>query len=255
MSEHQVYALKFAGPLTSSGALLMWFKEWEEKAQRGYYIWCIQSEQQAVVVDAGVAPSLAAERKLAGYVDPAAMMERLGTPADQVEHLVLTHLHWDHINGVSLFPNATIYVQESEYRFWTQNPLAHRPPFASLADREALDFLASLQGSSRLVLTQGDQEILPGIRCVLAPGHSIGHQAVAVNTGEGTIILASDCGHLFRNFKEDWPSSIFVDMASLLLTYDKLRAYATSPDLIFPGHDLLMTDNFPQVAEDITRLA
>jgi len=37
-------------------------------------------------------------------------------------------------------------------------------------------------------------------------------------------------------------------------TYDRIRERATSVDLIFPGHDVLMASGYPQVAEDITRL-
>jgi hypothetical protein len=66
--------------------------------------------------------------------------------------------------------------------------------------------------------------------------------------------LGSDSAHLFRSFKEDLPSGIITDMSAWLLTYDKLRAKAPLEN-IFPGHDPLMSTNFPTVAEDITQLA
>ena len=101
---------------------------------------------------------------------------------------------------------------------------------------------------------RGDQEILPGIECLLAPGHSIGLQAVAVKTKKGTAVLGSDCGHVFRNYREDWPSSLFVDLVALMNTYRKLSEKASSEDLIFPGHDPAMTTGYERVAEGITRL-
>jgi hypothetical protein len=43
-------------------------------------------------------------------------------------------------------------------------------------------------------------------------------------------------------------------MIAWLKSYDKLRAKASSIDLIFPGHDVIMLQNYPKVAEDVTRL-
>jgi len=174
--------------------------------------------------------------------------------AEAVKHVILTHLHWDHANGVSLFPNAVFYVQETEYRFWQEDPLAKRPPLRHVGDDHCCRFLKALEGTSRLVLLDGDSEIMPGIRCVLAPGHTIGLQAVVVNTSKGPALLGSDCAHLFDNYREDWPSAIILDLLEWLRSYDKVRALIPDPDLLFPGHDLLMTANYPKVAEDVTRL-
>ena len=172
-----------------------------------------------------------------------------------MRQLILTHMHWDHSNGVELFTNAQLYVQESEFDFWVKNPIAKRPVFRYLSDNVSTEYIASLKGTKKLKLVRGDREILPGIRCMRAPGHSAGLQVVTVNTCKGTAIVGSDCAHVFRNYSDDWPSSLTVDFVELMETYDKLRKKASSPDLIFPGHDVLMTRNYPQVAEDITRLA
>lgn len=254
MAEYEIYALKYAGPFTSSGALLMWFKEWERIEKRNYYIWCLKGEGQTVVVDAGVAPELAREKNLNGYVNPAEVLSRIDVKADEVQHVVITHIHWDHASGVSLFPNATFYVQDEEYRFWLKDRIAVRPPFRHVSDETSKAYLGSLEGTDRLVLLKGDQEILPGIECILAPGHTVALQAVAVDTARGMAILGSDCAHLFRNYREDWPSALIVDLVGWMKTYDKLRSKASSIDLIFPGHDPIMSTEYPEVAKDITRL-
>ena len=254
MEEYKIYALKYAGPLSSSGALMMWLKEWEETVERNYYIWCLKGEGEPVVVDAGVSPELAKERNLAGYVSPAEMLSRIGIKADEVRHVILTHIHWDHADGVTLFPNATIYIQEEEYRFWMKDPLSKRAPLQFFVLDSYLEYLASLEGTDRLVLLNGDQEIFPGIECLLAPGHDVALQAVAVNTAKGKAILGSDCAHTFRNYQEDWPSTFIFDLPGWMRTYDKLREAVSSPELLFPGHDPMMTTQYEQVAEDVTRL-
>lgn len=258
MHKYEIYALKFAGPFTSSGAFLMWVKDWEKVVRRNYYIFCIKNAGETVIVDTGICPDLAQGRNLTGYISPAEMLSRINVKADEVRRVILTHFHWDHSSGVHLFPKATFYVQESEYLFWLRNPIATRPPFNFFLDvtcKAYLEtYLASLEGTDRLTLLKGDQDILPGIKCVLAPGHSVGLQAVAVNTAKGTAILGSDCAHTFRNYKEDWPSALIVDLVEWMKTYEKLRAMAFSIDLLFPGHDPLMAENYPKVAEGVTRL-
>jgi glyoxylase-like metal-dependent hydrolase (beta-lactamase superfamily II) len=254
MAVYEIYAIKYAGPFESSGAFVMWNREWEKTVKRNYYIWCVKGAEETVVVDAGVSPELASEKDLEGYISPAEVLSRIQVKADEIRHVVITHIHWDHTSGVSLFPNATFYIQDEEYRFWLKDPVAKRPPFAHASDETAIAYLASLEGTERLVLLKGDQEILPGIECLLSPGHTVALQAVAVNTERGTAILGSDCAHLFRNYREDWPSSLIVDLVAWMQSYEKLRERASSVDLIFPGHDFLMSENYPEIVKHITRL-
>ena len=206
-------------------------------------------------MDAGVGPQLAAQRELPGYVSPAAMLERLGAAPEQVKHVILTHMHWDHMSGIELFPSATFYVQEQEFRFWTQDPIAKRAPFRHVSDDVSIRNLASLEGTEKLRLLHGDTEILPGIECLLSPGHTVALQTVAVNTAKGKAIIASDCGHSFRNIKEGWPSVLITDLVAWMKSFDRIKAGASSVELIFPGHDTGLADDYPEIEEGITRPA
>lgn len=254
MNEYEIYALKCAGPISSSGAFVMWLQDWEKTASRNYYIWCIRNSEQVIVVDACVSPDLAAERNIPFYISPVDALSQLNIEAKDVKHVIITHAHWDHVNGLPLFPNAKIYIQEGEYYFWLKNKLAERPPFKQFLDIESKKHLITLMKSSRLSLLKGDQEILPGIECVLAPGHSVALQAVAVKTTKGTAVLGSDCAHLFRNYRDDWPSSLFVDLAALMRTYDRLVKKASSMDLLFPGHDPAMTTDYETITDCVSKL-
>jgi glyoxylase-like metal-dependent hydrolase (beta-lactamase superfamily II) len=255
--DHTIYAVKYAGPFSVYGGYLVW--QWDmattEFALENWYLWCIRGGDETVVVDTGADPEMTRQRKKSPlYENPADVLARLGVDAATVKHVVLSHMHWDHVGGVHLFPEATFYVQEAEYRFWTQDPTAARPPFANLTDRAALAYLAELEGTDRLVLLSGDREIKPGIVCMWAPGHTPGQQAVAVDTAQGKAIIGSDCAHVFANYREDWPSAFSMDLDACLRTFEKLRAKASSIELIFPGHDVLMYDNYPRVAEGVTQL-
>lgn len=254
INEYKIYALKYAGPLKSSGALIMWNKDWEKIVSRNYYLWCIKGCGETIIVDAGIAPPLAKKLKLPGYSNPVEVLSRIDVKADEVQRVIITHLHFDHSNGVNLFPNATFYLQEAEYRFWAKDPIASRPPFKFFLDETSNAYLKSLEETERLSLLKGDQKILPGIECLLAGGHSFANQAVTVNTNKGTAILGSDCGHFFRNYQEDWPGAFILNLVEWMKTFDKLREKVSSMDLLFPGHDPIMTEDYPKIAEGVTQL-
>ena len=254
MPPYEIYAVKYAGPFSSSGAFVMWMKDWETVCERNYYFWCLKNSDQTILVDAGVSPRLAHEKTLAGYVNPAQMLEEIGIHADEIEHVILTHLHWDHADGTTLFPRAQFYVQKAERDFWLHDEIAQRPPFTFFLNDQTRTALQSIEDDGQLILIDGDEEILPGIQCLLAPGHSTALQAVAVHTAEGTAILGSDCAHLFRNYAEDWPSALIINMIAWVNSLKKLKSRVASPELLFPGHDPLMTANYPHIAAGITRL-
>jgi len=254
MTTWQIYALKDGGPVASSRAFVMWQRDWDQTEGRNFYFWCLTGGPWPVVVDTGFSPAQAAARGIPNYVSAAEMLPRLGIEANQVEVVILTHLHADHAGGVGLFPRATFYVQRTEYDFWMNNPVSRRPMFQFFLDQAPRDALAGLERDGRLVFLDGDTEVAPGVECLLAPGHSPGLQAVAVATERGQAVLGSDTGHVFENFAEDWPSSLTVNQVALLQTFDKLRARAASLDLLFPGHDPRLTENYPAVAEGVTRL-
>jgi glyoxylase-like metal-dependent hydrolase (beta-lactamase superfamily II) len=251
---YEIYALKYAGPFTRPASMMTWFQDMDKRIRINYYIFAIRGGGETIIVDCGCAPELARERNLAGYVNPVEILKRIDIIAGEVKYLVATHIHFDHISGIELFPRATIFVQEKEFNFWVKDPMAERAPFRHVTDPVANCYLASLEGKERLRLVNGDKEVLPGIELMLCPGHTIGLQTVAVNTGKGIAIIGSDAAHLFSSFRTDIPSAIITDMIAWMKTYDKIRAKASSIDLIFPGHDVALLEDYPRVAKDVSKL-
>lgn len=252
---YEIFALKYAGPFTRPASMMVWFQDMDKTVQTDYFIFAIRGGGETIVVDCGVSPDLAAERQLAGYVNPVEVLRRIEIDAAKVKHLVATHIHFDHISGIRLFPKANIYVQEKEFNFWMKDPIAKRAPFLYVSDLGANRYLKKLEGSKRLHLIRGDKKILPGIELVLAPGHTPGMQAVAVKTAKGWAIVGSDVAHFSVSYRTDIPSAIITDLRAWMKTYDKLRARASAMDLLFPGHDPALLTDFPAVAEDVVRLA
>ncbi len=252
---YEIYALKYAGPFVRPAPMVTWFQNMDKTTLVNYYIFVIKGAGESIVVDCGVAPKLARERNLAGYISPSEALQRIGIDARKVDKVIATHIHFDHISGIELFPRAKIFVQEKEFNFWIKDPMAKRAPFLHVTDPVANRYLKRLEGGKRLQLVRGDRKILPGIELLAAPGHTPALQVVAVRTAKGTAIVGSDAAHAFSSYRTDIPSAIITDMIAWMKSYDKIRAKASSIDLIFPGHDPKMMEDYPKVAEDVTRLA
>ena len=190
--EYEIYALKYAGPFPRKLAMVLWNEGWEENIEVNYYIWAIKGKNEWVVVDAGTGLTEAARRKLKGFINPIDALKRIGVDGSNVNKVIITHMHFDHVGGMEMFPQAfpkaRFYIQKKEYDFWAKHPFAKRPPFSHVADQLAIKAAADLEDTDRLVLISGDQKIMPGIELLYSPWHTTALQTVAVNTAKGTEI-------------------------------------------------------------------
>jgi len=258
LPEYKIYACKYAGPVVRSKALSQWNTGWDEQIPINYYVWAVRGANgETTVVDIGPSTATAAARKVPGYVNPVEVLARLGANANNVTKVVLTHAHWDHVGNLEAclgaFPKAKFYIQKQEFDFYVKNPLVLRKPIAGLFDPPASKVLDRMAGSDRLVIVEGDANLSPGIDLILAPGHTPGLQVVRVNTVKGPAVVGSDLAHLFQGYRDDTGSCFIIDMLAWIQSFDKVKSKAAI-ELIFPGHDVQMSDNYPKVAEGITQL-
>ena len=218
-----------------------------------YFVWLVTDGQNTVVVDTGFDEAEGTRRGRRFLRSPKRGLLELGVHGQSVEHVVLTHFHYDHIGGTALFPNARFYVQEDEMNFYT-GPGATVPIVRESIHLPDLLGLVSLNYAGRVQLVDGDAEIVPGVRVHKASGHTPGMQFVSLETARGQAVLTSDASHYYANMEDANAFNTFVDLAGVFRGHQRIRQIASSPDLIVPGHDPLVLERLHRVAEGIVEL-
>ncbi len=152
-----------------------------------------------ILIDTGLGDKLSAkEVRIFSVEQPEhaldAALKSAGFSCEQVTDVILTHLHFDHAGGATMaegaeivptFPNATYYVQQSQWQ------LANHP---SLKDRASYipDNFLPLERHGRLEIIDGPGEIAPGVDILVGNGHTDGHQMVKVSSADETAVFMGD---------------------------------------------------------------
>lgn len=190
-----------------------------------------------------------------GFIKPSDAIAPLGLKPEVVTDVIISHAHWDHLDGLDLFPRAQVWIQADEFHYYSDPAQQGSRTGVIPADIAALD---AAQAAGRLHLIAGDsQTVLPGIVAYTGGRHTYAAQYIGVHTRKGTVILASDNVYLYMNLDRHLPiGEVFGrDYAANLAAQDRMRRLASHPDLVIPGHDALEFSKFPHPGHGIARIA
>jgi len=250
---YEVYALKYGERDTT--ACQFFFREASHAPiTLHYFVWLILGGPRPVLVDTGFLDDDAQARGIRNYVRPSVVVERAGVKPADVPLALITHLHYDHWAGHSLFPNAEFWIQQDEVAFWTGR-FGRHPAFSGSANVGALASLVTLNYAKRVRIVHGDHEVLPGIRVHRVGGHTAGLQIVSVETARGTVVLTSDASHFYRNVETGQPVQIITSLPEMLAAFDTIHALAGAGKLIVAGHDPQVAERFTQPEPGIVKIA
>jgi len=239
LPEYRVYALKYAERIGRRAEHFLGGDPHDAPHPMDYFVWAIVGEGRAYVVDTGFehAEGVARGRKVLRTASEA--LAAIGVDSAMATDVIVTHLHYDHVGGFNQFPAARYHLQDKEMAYATGRHMAHR----AIAHAYTADQVAGMVRhvfAGRVAFHDGDTELAPGISLHLLGGHTMGMQAVRVHTRLGWIVLASDAAHYYENFETGRPFYIVHDLGAVLDGYARLKALASDPRLVVPGHDPLV---------------
>lgn len=252
MTEHyEVFAVRYgshSAGRTRRDNFLLAGDDHATPAPIDYFVWIARNAQRTVLIDTGFD---AAEAKVRGRkIDalPREILARLDIAADKIDHVVVSHLHYDHAGTLDDFPGARFHLQESEMAYATGRCMCDdvlKLPFSA----EHVCQMVRKVYSGRVQFHDGDGAVAPGITVHHTPGHSKGVQATRVMTARGPVVLASDASHFYENFEKRRPFPILINVEDTLRSYDKLERLAEgSRAHVIPGHDPLVLQRYPALS-------
>lgn len=203
-----------------------------------YFFWVVRNRARTVVVDIGFSAAGGAARNRTSLIDPIEALELLGLPAEQVQTLVVTHAHYDHIGNLARLPAANVVLAAAEYAFWI-SPMGSRAQFHHSIEDVELDALTAADQAGRLIQFSDRHQVAPGIELIEVGGHTPGQSVVLVQTVAGPVLLASDAIHFYEEYTEDKPFAFVANLVDMYAGFDRIRAMVDSGQVrhLVSGHD------------------
>lgn len=214
-----------------------------------YYLWVIRNENRTVVVDLGFDKRSGDARGRVMLREPMEALSAIGVKPDDVETVIITHMHYDHAGHGPQFPGARFVLQEREAAHCTGRPMSY-PPLRRSFDIEHVTDMIRANFQSRVKFVDGDKEILPGISVHLIGGHSGGLQVVRVETEKGPLVLASDAAHFYDTLTQQNPFTIIVNLPEMCAGWDRIFELGAETGRVIPGHDPLVSELYPKHGDD-----
>jgi len=155
---------------------------------------------------------------------PVEALRLVGVDPDTVAHVILTHMHYDHVGNFHKFPRARFHLQEPEMRYATGRLMCHGRLRHSFEVEDVVG-MVRLNYAGRVDFYNGPGELAPGIT------------------------------HFYENMESGRPFSTAVNVGDMLEAFSTLAAQAPAYDHIVPGHDPQVMARYPAVSPELDGIA
>jgi glyoxylase-like metal-dependent hydrolase (beta-lactamase superfamily II) len=236
--EYEIYAIRYATLPGFPVAELVKDADPSRKLDIAMMIWLVRGNGRNILVDSGFYHDrFFKDWQVKDFTKPSDTLSKLGLKPQDITDVIITHMHWDHADGMDLFPKARIWIQKEELEYYAGEAWQSTDTHGGIDEDDVLT-LVKLNTEGHVGLVNGDaQQIIPGITCYIGGKHTYQSQYVGVQTAAGTVVLASDNMYLYENLERHLPIAATLDSASNLRAQDRMKEIAARPNLIIPGHD------------------
>ena len=253
--QYEIYAIRYATLANFQVSGLVAGADRSRRMDIAMMVWLVEGNGRHILFDAGFyREQFLKQWKPVDYVKPSEAIARLGLKPEDITDLIVSHAHWDHADGVDLFPKARTWIQKDELEYYAGTAWQARGTHGGI-DPEDVLALVRLNTEGRVGLVNGDaQEIIPGISCYTGGKHTYASQFLTVNTAAGTVVLASDNMYLYENLDKHAPIAQTLNAESNLRAQDRMKQLAADPRLIVPGHDPAVFARFPNPKPGVAKI-
>ncbi|MCF3126198.1 MBL fold metallo-hydrolase [Acinetobacter soli] len=228
--------------------LKKYYADQEKGVQTSVNAFLVNTGKSLVLVDSGAASCFGAHL---GSV--LTNLKAAGYQPEQVDTILLTHLHPDHVcgiskNGTANFPNAIVYASQDEANYWLDAKQASKVPEAKRAGylgtvEKIKAALAPYQAKQRFKTYKLGDEI-QGFKVISTAGHTPGHFSYAFKTDSETVVFIGDIVHSHTVQFDRPKTAIEYDINPQQAVQTRLKQFAdfakngqtiAAPHLPFPG--------------------
>jgi len=242
VQETKIYPINTGWLEADLGTYIFWKGPAGKKYWNPCYAYYVDTGEHKILVDTGLPDEERATKyhhkcQKRGCLQVHEHLEqKLGVHPDEIDAIVFTHLHWDHVQNMKEFKNARYIAPKGEIEM-AYNPL---PLYYRTYECGILDIEPPYAGCV-FEAVEKESEVLPGITMFHTPGHSVGHMAVTVATSMGDIVIAGDAIFLERNLEPNpsemwrhWVPARFVNSWEGWKSVEEIDKRA---DYVLPCHD------------------
>jgi N-acyl homoserine lactone hydrolase len=233
---------------TAPEPIFLFMRGFDKSREVNCYFWLIQGGGRNILVDTGMGGEYpnklreSARKSRGGFPvapgeDTLSLLKKHGLTPDDIDVVILSHLHYDHIANIPLFKKAGIIINKKGWH-------AARHPIHPVFDqfpKDVLDYMETAMWE-QINLVEDEAEIVPGIEVIWTGGHTACSQAVKIATEKGRVILTGDVAYLYDNLELNHPVGLGV---SLYESAAALKRLKEEGDILLPGHDKAILAKYP----------
>jgi glyoxylase-like metal-dependent hydrolase (beta-lactamase superfamily II) len=214
----------------------------KDKALHAYTAVVVNTGSKLVAMDTGLGLGVFNQSKgaLGQYHSN---LKLAGIDASQIDTVIISHFHGDHINGLvgadnkPAFPNAEVMVPALEWAFWSDESNTSKLPEVARGQMGNVKRVFGVVG--KVTQYEAGKELVPGITSIASPGHTPGHTSHLITSGNGKVLVQADItagmASLFAR-NPDWQFLFDTDKPQAVATRKKLYDMAVAEKLMVQGY-------------------